>query len=131
MAEAVSITDERSPSRLAVVIPCYRVRREIAGVLRAIGPEVWRIYCVDDGCPEQSRLVVEQCAAEDPRIRLLVHEQNRGVGAAVVTGYRQALDDGAEIIVKLDGDGQMDPARICELIAPLCNGEADYVKGNR
>ncbi|HEY2147429.1 MAG TPA: glycosyltransferase family 2 protein, partial [Pirellulales bacterium] len=49
----------------------------------------------------------------------------------VVTGYRQAIDDGAEIIVKLDGDGQMDPARIRELIAPICDGEADYVNGNR
>jgi dolichol-phosphate mannosyltransferase len=131
MAEAALIPNEQAPSRLAVVIPCYCVRSQIAGVLRAIGPEVWRIYCVDDGCPEQSRLVIEQQAAQDSRIRLSVHEQNRGVGAAVVTGYRQALDDGAEIIVKLDGDGQMDPARICELIAPLCDGEADYVKGNR
>ncbi|HEY2147201.1 MAG TPA: glycosyltransferase family 2 protein [Pirellulales bacterium] len=131
MAEAFSTHDEHASNRLAVVIPCFRVSREIDGVLRAIGAEVWRIYCIDDGCPEQSGRVVEARAAEDPRVRLLVHEKNRGVGAAVVTGYRQALDDGAEIIVKLDGDGQMDPARIRELIAPICDGEADYVKGNR
>jgi glycosyltransferase involved in cell wall biosynthesis len=131
MPEAPFKFDERASSRLAVVIPCYRVSCEIDGVLRAIGPEAWRIYCVDDGCPEQSGRVVEARAAEDSRVRLLVHEKNRGVGAAVVTGYRQALEDGAEIIVKLDGDGQMDPARICELIAPICDGEADYVKGNR
>ena len=97
---------------VAVVIPCYRVSRQVAGVLQAIGPEVWRIYCVDDGCPEQSRLVVEKAAAEDPRIRCLVHPRNMGVGAAVVTGYKQAFEDGADVIVKLDGDGQMDPARI-------------------
>jgi dolichol-phosphate mannosyltransferase len=131
MSEAVNTQDDRLPARLAVVIPCFRVRNQIAGVLRAIGPEVWRIYCVDDGCPEQSAVIVEQQAVEDPRICLLVHERNQGVGAAVVTGYRQALDDGAEMIVKLDGDGQMDPTRIPELIAPLCDGEADYVKGNR
>src|SRR5260370_11675375 len=118
MDEAALIPNEQASVRLAVVIPCYRVRSQIVGVLRAIGPEVWRIYCVDDGCPEQSRLVVEQQAAEDSRIRALVHEQNRGVGAAVVTGYRQALDDGAEIIVKLDRDGQMDPPRICQLSRP-------------
>jgi glycosyltransferase involved in cell wall biosynthesis len=74
---------------------------------------------------------VEEAAAEDSRICCLVHEQNMGVGAAVVTGYKQALKDGAEVIVKLDGDGQMDPAGIPRLIGPIARGEADYVKGNR
>ena len=127
---------DREPAKpdepsVAVVIPCYRVSRQLASVLQAIGPEVWRIYCVDDGCPEQSRLVAERVAAEDPRIRCLVHEQNRGVGAAVATGYRQALQDGADVIVKLDGDGQMDPAAIGLLVEPILCGQADYVKGNR
>lgn len=131
MPEAVSTHDDPSPERLAVVIPCFRVARQIGEVLRGIGPDVWRIYCIDDACPEGSRAVIEQQAAADPRVRLVVHEKNRGVGAAVVSGYRQALDDGAEIIVKIDGDGQMDPSRICEIIAPLRAGEADYVKGNR
>ncbi len=131
MHEPDTIKTSRHPERLAVVIPCYRVSRQIGDVLSAISPEIWRIYCVDDACPEQSGRVVKQRATVDPRVQLLVHEQNRGVGAAVVTGYRQALDDGAEIIVKLDGDGQMDPSRICELTAPLRDGEADYVKGNR
>jgi dolichol-phosphate mannosyltransferase len=120
----------RQPS-LAVVIPCYRVGKHVGDVLRAIGPAAWRIYCVDDGCPEQSRLSVEKAAGEDDRIRCLIHQQNLGVGAAVVTGYKQALQDGAEVIVKLDGDGQMDPAKIAELAAPILRGEADYVKGNR
>jgi dolichol-phosphate mannosyltransferase len=120
----------REPS-LAVVIPCYRVAKHVANVLKAIGPEIARIYCVDDGCPEQSRLVVEKAAAADSRIRCLVHPRNQGVGAAVVTGYRQALKDGADVIVKLDGDGQMDPARIPAIIEPILRGEADYVKGNR
>ena len=119
------------PLRLAVVIPCYRVRNHIASVLRRIGPEVWRVYCIDDGCPEQSRAVVEEAAAGDPRIRSLVHERNQGVGAAVVTGYRQALQDGADVIVKVDGDGQMDPALIPQLVEPLLDFDADYVKGNR
>jgi len=116
---------------LAVVIPCYRVRGHIASVLRRIGPEVWRIYCVDDGCPDQSRSVIEECAAADSRIRCIVHERNQGVGAAVVTGYRQALEDGADLIVKVDGDGQMDPALIPQVVEPLADFDADYVKGNR
>ena len=117
--------------RIAVVIPCYRVRDHIAGVLRSIGPEVWRIYCVDDACPEESSAVIKTVAAEDARIHLLTHEKNLGVGGAMVTGYRQAILDGADIVVKLDGDGQMDPRKIPSLIAPIVQGKADYVKGNR
>ncbi len=117
--------------RLAVVVPCYRVGRQVAEVLAAIGPEVWRIYCVDDACPERSGRLVEELSQRDPRICCLTHPRNLGVGATVVTGYRQAIHDGAEVIVKLDGDGQMDPARIPELVEPILRGQADYVKGNR
>ena len=117
--------------KLAVVVPCYRVRDQIAAVLEAIGPEVWRIYCVHDGCPEQSGDAAAAAAIDDSRFRLLRHPHNCGVGAAVVTGYKQALKDGADVIIKLDGDGQLDPAEIPRLVAPILRGEADYVKGNR
>ncbi len=117
--------------RLAVVIPCYRVTRHIAQVLSAIGPQVSLIYCIDDGCPDGSGMVAKEASIDDPRVRIVFHEANQGVGGAVLTGYEHALRDGAEIIVKLDGDGQMDAADIPQLIAPLARGEADYVKGNR
>jgi len=116
---------------VAVVIPCYRVSRKIAGVLREIGPEVDLIYCVDDACPENSGAVAQAAATTDPRFHLLRHAVNQGVGGAMVTGYRQANKAGAAVIVKLDGDGQMDPAQIPALIAPIVRGEADYVKANR
>lgn len=116
---------------VAVVIPCYRVVRHIGSVLARIGPEVAAIYCVDDGCPEGSGMVAAEAAADDPRIHVVRHSQNGGVGAAVMTGYRQALADGADVIVKLDGDGQMAPEDIGTLIEPIIRGEADYVKGNR
>src|SRR5206468_764257 len=84
----------------------------------------------DDACPEQSgRRVQEEC--RDARVRVLFHERNQGVGAAMLTGYRAALADGAHVLVKLDADGQMDPARIPVLVAPILAGEADYTKGNR
>ena len=121
----------RSAVTLAVVIPCYRVAPHLAGVLRRIGPEASRIYCVIDGCPEGSDAVARKAADDDARIRVLRHEQNRGVGAAVTTGYRQALNDGADVIVKLDGDGQMVPEDIARLVRPISRGEADYAKGNR
>jgi dolichol-phosphate mannosyltransferase len=119
-----------SAIRIAVVIPCYRVRRHILQVIDGIGPEVERIYAVDDFCPEQSgALIEEQC--RDSRVRVLRHAENQGVGGAVVTGYRAALADAAEIVVKVDGDGQMDTALIPRLVRPLSSGGADYTKGNR
>ena len=116
---------------IAVVIPCYKVKQYIKSVLNDIGPEVSRIYCVDDACPEGSREIIDQLATHDRRIELLCHATNQGVGQALVTGYHRAVSDGADIIVKLDGDGQMDPRQIPQLIHPIQCGEADYVKGNR
>ncbi len=115
---------------IAVVIPCYRVGRQVAGVVARIDAGVERIYVVDDACPEHSGDVVERTLA-DPRIRVLRHARNRGVGAAVVTGYEAALADGADVVVKIDGDGQMDPAAIGRLVAPILAGAAEANKGNR
>jgi dolichol-phosphate mannosyltransferase len=115
---------------IAVVIPCYRVRDRILDVLRGIGEECDRIYVVDDACPEATgKWVEEEC--RDPRVRVLCHAANQGVGGATLTGYRQALADGAEVLVKLDGDGQMDPSLIPKLVTPIRTGAADYAKGNR
>jgi len=115
---------------LAAVIPCFRVKRHILGVLAAIPAAVDRIYVVDDGCPEGSGAAVES-GCTDPRIRVLRHERNEGVGGATITGYRAALADDATVIVRLDGDGQMDPALIPRLVRPILEGTADYAKGNR
>ena len=115
---------------LAAVIPCFCVKRHILGVLAAIPRSVDRIYVVDDGCPEGSGDAVE-AGCTDLRVRVLRHERNRGVGAATLTGYRAALEDGATVIVRLDGDGQMDPSLIPRLVRPIADGEADYTKGNR
>jgi glycosyltransferase involved in cell wall biosynthesis len=115
---------------IAVVIPSYKVTRHILGVIDGIGPEVGRIYVVDDKCPDHSGdFVSANC--RDPRVTVLRHEQNQGVGGAVMTGYRAAIADGAAVIVKIDGDGQMDASLIPAFVAPILSGEADYSKGNR
>jgi dolichol-phosphate mannosyltransferase len=115
---------------IGVIIPCYNVSRQIMGVLATIGPECTRVYVVDDCCPEHSGdIVVSQ--STDPRVRVLRHRQNLGVGAAMVTGYRCALDEGMGVLVKIDGDGQMNPRLIPLLARSIANGEADYAKGNR
>lgn len=124
------ITNVSSAPRIAVVIPCYRVAANILGVIGRIGPEVGWIIAVDDACPEHSGDLIErECL--DPRVTVLRHPENRGVGGAVMTGYAAAIALPAEAIVKLDGDGQMAPELITGLVAPLLAGRADYVKGNR
>ncbi len=115
---------------IAVVIPCFRVRAHILGVIERIGAPVQRIYAVDDACPEQSGEWIEQ-HCRDARVQVLRHTVNQGVGGAVMTGYRAALADGVDCVVKIDGDGQMDPALLPLFVAPIAAGRADYSKGNR
>jgi glycosyltransferase involved in cell wall biosynthesis len=129
-ASAPTVAGGRAAARIAVVIPCYRVTRHVAGVLAAIGPECERIYVVDDACPDHSGDFVE-ANCRDERIRVIRHPSNQGVGGAVMTGYRAAVDDGAQVIVKIDGDGQMDPRLLASFVGPILAGEADYTKGNR
>ncbi len=115
---------------IAVVIPCYRVKDQILRVVKGIGPEIEKIYVVDDACPEESGRYIKENIS-DPRVSVIIHSKNTGVGGAMKTGYRQAIEDHAEIIVKLDGDGQMNPHLIRKLVEPIRNKQADYVKGNR
>jgi len=114
---------------IAVVIPAFKAATTIGSVLRAIPSAIRWIIVVDDGSTDELQRAVT--AVADPRVRLETHDRNRGVGAAVLTGYDVALALGADIIVKLDADGQMDPSYIDELIAPVVSGDADYAKGNR
>lgn len=123
------MSDTPSP-RIAVIIPCFRVAEQVLDVIGRIGPEVGWIIAVDDACPEHSGDTIERRCA-DPRVRVLHHERNLGVGGAVMTGYAEAIVLPADAVVKLDGDGQMDPALIPTLCEPLLSGRADYVKGNR
>lgn len=115
---------------VAVVIPSYKVTRHILEVIKLIGPEVARIYVVDDKCPDNSGDYVEANCV-DQRVVVLRHEENLGVGGAVMTGYQAAIADGVDVIVKVDGDGQMDPKLIPRFVQPILDGQADYTKGNR
>jgi len=115
---------------IAVVIPSFRVRAHILDVIARIGAEVDAIYVVDDACPEQSGAWVEE-NCRDARVRLLRNAVNLGVGGATLRGFCEAAADGATVIVKLDGDGQMDPSHIPSFAAVILSGEADYAKGNR
>ena len=115
---------------IAVVVPSYKVTSHVVQTLSEIGKEVSYIFVVDDACPDGSGKLVQE-KVSDSRVKVIFHEENLGVGGAMITGYKAALETDADIIVKLDGDGQMDPALIGELIAPIINGRADYTKGDR
>ncbi len=116
--------------KIAVVIPCYKVTAHVGGLIPRIGPEVDAIFCVDDACPDESGRYIQNNVS-DPRVKVIFHDKNQGVGGAMVTGYKAALADKADIIVKLDGDGQMNPAMIKAFTAPIAEGLCDYTKGNR
>jgi len=124
------IANPSSDARIAVVIPCFKVTQHIADVISAMPSFVWRIYVIDDACPEDSGKFVE-ANVTDARVKVLYHLQNYGVGGTVMTGYQAAIADGADVIVKVDGDGQMDPSLIPSFVEPILSGEADYTKGNR
>lgn len=119
-----------SEEKVAVVMPCYRVGTAVLEVIAAIGPQAGAVYVVDDACPEGTGDMVE-ARCTDPRVRVLRHTRNTGVGGAVITGYRQALADGWTVVAKIDGDGQMDPRHLPQFVKPLLEGKADYTKGNR
>lgn len=116
--------------RIAVAIPCYKVTRHVMAVIAAIPSSVERIYAVDDACPEGSGAFVEQHCS-DERLQVLYNPENQGVGGAIVTAYKQAIADGFDVVVKIDGDGQMDPRLLPLFVRPIELGLADYTKGNR
>ncbi len=117
-------------AEVAAVIPCFRERKHILDVLAAMPEIVNRIFCVDDGCPDETgRLVESNCT--DPRVRVIRNPDNGGVGSAVILGYQHALAEGFDVVVKIDGDGRMNPRDIPRLVQPIVEGAADYVKGNR
>lgn len=115
--------------RVAVVVPAYNEERLIAHTLRTIPAYVDHIVVVDDASTDATAR--EVASVYDPRVEHVLHPQNRGVGAAIVTGYRRAFERGAEVAAVMAGDGQMDPDDLARLLEPVLRREADYAKGDR
>jgi glycosyltransferase involved in cell wall biosynthesis len=116
---------------IVAVLPCHRVEDSINIVLKGLPRYVSHIIVVDDASPDKTAQVVQKIAEKDRRILLIRHENNQGVGGAMKTGFQKALELGAQIVVKIDGDDQMDLAYLPDLLLPLIEGRADYAKGNR
>lgn len=122
--------NEHGLPSVSVVIPCYKVRQQILKVLSAIPSQVSHIILVDDQCPEKTGEFVAK-NFKDHRLTVLTNKKNLGVGGATKTGYLQAIKFQSDIIIKLDGDGQMDPENIPKLIKAISDQKCNYVKGNR
>jgi len=115
--------------RIAVVIPAFNEQASIADVVSLVPAFVDRVLVVDDASSDATR--GRAAAVSDPRVEVLGHERNRGVGGAIVTGYRRALALRVDAVAVMAGDGQMDPHDLPGLLDPIAEGRADYVKGNR
>jgi glycosyltransferase involved in cell wall biosynthesis len=118
--------------RVVVVVPSFEVAPHILGVVRTMPPEVDHVIVVDDGSLDGTAEVAR--GANDPRVEVLSHARNRGVGAAITTGYLRGMEltEGArDVLVVMAGDGQMDPADLPRLVEPIARGRADYAKGCR
>lgn len=117
--------------RIAVVLPAYNEERRIAETLRNLPAYVRHIIVVDDCSRDATSDVVTEFAKSDARIELIRHEKNQGVGGAMITGLTRAKELRAQLVVKMDGDGQMSPTDLPALLRPLISGQADFAKGNR
>ncbi|HEY5372912.1 MAG TPA: glycosyltransferase family 2 protein [Polyangiaceae bacterium] len=116
-------------AKVAVVVPCFREARLISRTVAGIPAFVDLIVVVDDASDDGTARAV--LAAGDPRVQLVLHVENRGVGAAIVSGYRAALDAGCDVFAVMAGDAQMAPDDLACVVAPVALGRASYVKGNR
>ena len=116
--------------KIIIVIPCYKVKEKILKVLSKIPKWIFKIICVDDCCPQNSGKYVKE-NINDERVEVIFNESNLGVGGASMKGFSKAKDLGAEIIIKIDGDDQMDVSYLENFINPIIKNDADFVKGNR
>ncbi len=115
--------------KIAVVVPAFCEERLIARTLRGMPSFVSQIVVVDDASPDRTRDAAKSVG--DPRVCVVRHRVNRGVGAAIATGYRIAFAAGADVCAVMAGDAQMDPQDLWALVAPVLRGEVDYCKGDR
>lgn len=114
---------------LAVVLPAHNEARHIGEVISSMPAFVDAIIVVDDASTDDTAEVAR--TSGDARVEVLVHASNAGVGRAMRTGYRRALERGFDVVAKMDADGQMNPRELARVVEPIVHGVADYTKGNR
>jgi dolichol-phosphate mannosyltransferase len=118
-------------TKVTVVIPCYKVAEHIASTVDCLPDWIDELVLVNDCSPDHTEAILKQLEANNPKITVLTNPINLGVGGAMITGFRHALLTDTDFIVKMDGDGQMNPSYLTALLQPLCESAAEFTKGNR
>ena len=116
---------------IAVVVPCFNVGAHIAAVIGALPPDITWIIAVNDCSTDDTEKILLQLQRDNEKIIYLKHERNQGVGGAMLSGFKKALELNAAVTIKIDGDNQMDSAYISQLVRPILQGANDYTMGNR
>ena len=122
-------TQDTNSLTTAVIVPCYMVEKQIAAVLNAIPKDITHIIAVDDKSLDNTSKIIKSLNLKN--LTYIAHSSNKGVGGAMKTGFEAASELGAEIMIKIDGDGQMDPSLIFKFLTPIAENNFDYTKGNR
>lgn len=118
--------------KIGVVVPAYNEEKLIGRVIETMPDFVDKIIVIDDLSKDKTIDVIEGYQAKiGPRLTLLKHTKNMGVGGAVLSGYKRALEDNLDVIAVMQGDAQTDPDELIDMVTPILNEEADYTKGNR
>jgi len=129
---SIFVSDEHAvlhERKIGVVIPAYNEEKLIRITVDGIPPYVSRIFVINDASTDSTAQVLE--SIKDPRLHVITHEINQGVGAAILHGYKRALKENMDLIVVMGGDNQMNPDQLPKLLMPIIQGKADYTKGNR
>jgi glycosyltransferase involved in cell wall biosynthesis len=116
---------------IGVVVPAYNEEKLIAETLHSIPSQADRIIVVDDKSNDHTAEIVKKAMGKDKRIILIRHDQNQGVGGAIVSGYKKAVELEIDVTAVMAGDNQMDPGDLTNILAPVAEGIVDYTKGNR
>jgi glycosyltransferase involved in cell wall biosynthesis len=116
---------------IAAVIPCYNEETQIKRVIKTMPDYVDKMIVVDDCSRDNTVGVVEATMEKEPKVILINHEKNQGVGGAIATGYKWSRDNDIDVAVVMAGDGQMHPDDLPAILDPVVNNETDYSKGNR
>jgi hypothetical protein len=117
--------------KIGIVVPARNEALLIGKTLNSVPEWVDLVVVVDDGSSDDTGAVVRSCGRRDPRVSLWVHQEPQGVGGAILAGYDRLRTLGADVLVVMAGDAQMDPADLPSLLKPICTGRAEFVKGNR
>jgi glycosyltransferase involved in cell wall biosynthesis len=117
--------------KIGVVVPAYNEEKFVGTVINTVPGFVDKIFVVNDASTDHTGQILLKESVKNNRVVAITRSERGGVGAAIITGHKAALEEGVDVIAIMAGDGQMDPDFLPNLLEPVVEGRADYAKGNR